>query len=57
MMNTEVDRITNGSVSPGFMKDALDELFTYYTPPSIVDFINIQSTIGNPPYDTDKRKL
>ncbi len=50
--------IVNGSASGGFIKDATDKLIasipepTYYTPKAVIDFINCQTIIGNPPYDT-----
>ncbi len=48
--------IIEGSNSPDFLKIAAQQLTTYKTPQSIVDYININVIIGNPPYTNGKRK-
>ena len=48
--------IVSGIASPGFIVDAVNELFTYYTPKAIVDFIKsekIKCVIGNPPFNVE----
>ena len=45
--------IVSGSASPGFIADAVNELLTYYTPQSIVDFINTNCIIRNPPFKNE----
>ena len=34
-----------------FLFRAVNELFTYRTPQSIVDYINLECIFKNPPYD------
>ena len=47
----------SGSVTPNFLKVAVDELLTYRTPKKIIDYIEdekMKSIIGNPPYDVSE---
>ncbi len=42
----------NGSVCPNCLKLHADNGFTYKTPQSIIDYINMNAILSNPPYDT-----
>jgi hypothetical protein len=44
----------SGSASSGFLTDAVNELLTYKTPKAIVDLINRNLIIANPPYNVKK---
>jgi hypothetical protein len=40
-----------------FIKEALDKVLTYETPPAVVKYMEFQSAIGNPPWKKKKRKV
>lgn len=50
----------NGSASSNYLIEAANIILeaspkpTYYTPKKVVDLINLQIIISNPPYDTNK---
>jgi len=33
-----------------FIKEALDKVLTYETPPAVVKYMEMQSAVGNPPW-------
>jgi len=51
-MKNELDiAIVSEPNNPGFLLTELNEVFTYRTPQHIIDFINANCIIGNPPFN------
>jgi hypothetical protein len=48
--------LQNKTSNPSFLKEAVDELLTYYTPIEIVKHIEMCAIIENPPYDTKRTR-
>jgi hypothetical protein len=39
-----------------FIKEALDKVLTYETPPAVLKYMGIESNLGNPPWKIKRKK-
>lgn len=43
-------KIVDSSYNPSWLKDAIENLFVYYTPDNVIRKIKTDVVYGNPPY-------
>jgi hypothetical protein len=44
------------NVMANFIKQALDKVLTYTTPPAVLKYMEIECTLGNPPWKIKRKK-
>lgn len=52
--NKNITEVYTGGFNNSFLSDSVNELLTYKTPKSVVDFINRSIFISNPSFKNDR---